>query len=56
MTENPKTRIGGVILSDARRFDARKEVLLAASTLRTPHILRLSGIGPRNYLSMLFLQ
>lgn len=56
MADNLKPRVGGVILSDARRFDARKEVTLAAGTLRIPHILRLTGIGPRNYLTMLSLQ
>lgn len=56
MADSLKPRVGGVILSDARRFDARKEVTLAVGTHRIPHILRLSGIGSRNYLTMLSLQ
>lgn len=44
-------RVLAVILSDGRRFDARKEVILAAGTLRTPQVLMLSGVGPGKTLS-----
>ncbi|PLB52592.1 putative glucose dehydrogenase [Aspergillus steynii IBT 23096] len=40
-----------VLLADGRRFTARKEVILATGTLRTPQILMLSGVGPAETLS-----
>ncbi|KAL2844806.1 putative glucose dehydrogenase [Aspergillus pseudoustus] len=40
----------GVVLADGRRFTARKEIILAAGTLRTPQVLLLSGIGPAETL------
>lgn len=40
-----------VVLADGRRFTARKEVILATGTLRTPQILMLSGVGATETLS-----
>ena len=40
----------GVELADGRRLMARREVVLAASSINTPKLLMLSGIGPADEL------
>jgi choline dehydrogenase-like flavoprotein len=44
-------RAVGVETIDGQRFTARKEVILSAGALNTPHILKLSGVGPAAELS-----
>ncbi|PQE23315.1 glucose dehydrogenase protein [Rutstroemia sp. NJR-2017a WRK4] len=46
--ENP--RAVGVELADGRHVEARKEIILAAGAIRSPHILQLSGVGPASML------
>jgi len=41
----------GVELLDGSKITANKEVILAAGTYRTPHLLMLSGVGPSATLS-----
>lgn len=41
----------GVLLADGRQVKARKEILLATGTLRSPQLLQLSGIGPASLLA-----
>lgn len=41
----------GVELVDGKIFSAAKEVILSAGAMRTPQILFLSGIGPKDVLS-----
>lgn len=44
-------RAAGVELTDDRVILARREVILAASSLNTPQLLMLSGIGPAAHLT-----
>lgn len=44
-------RAEGVELADGRRIMARREVVLAASSINTPKLLMLSGIGPAAHLA-----
>lgn len=44
-------RATGVVLTDGRILSARAEVVLAASSINTPKLLMLSGIGPAAHLA-----
>jgi len=44
-------RAEGVELADGRQLMARREVVLAASSINTPKLLMLSGIGPAAHLA-----
>ncbi|MFN3954981.1 MAG: choline dehydrogenase [Pararhodobacter sp.] len=44
-------RAEGVQLADGRQVLARREVVLAASSINTPKLLMLSGIGPAEHLA-----
>ncbi|MBN2760766.1 MAG: choline dehydrogenase [Rhodobacteraceae bacterium] len=44
-------RATGVVLQDGQTISARAEVVLAASSINTPKLLMLSGIGPAGHLA-----
>ncbi|PZX47345.1 choline dehydrogenase [Roseinatronobacter thiooxidans] len=46
-----QNRAIGVALQDGRELRARAEVVLAASSINTPKLLMLSGIGPATHLA-----
>ncbi|CAC5363150.1 unnamed protein product [Mytilus coruscus] len=54
MIEN-KTAIGIEMIKNGRKmiFSANKEVILSAGAVNSPHILMLSGIGPKEHLEKL---
>lgn len=49
--DGPTTTATGVELADGTKKYARKEVLLAGGAYRTPQLLMLSGIGPKDVLA-----
>lgn len=51
VTFDAENRATGVRLTDGRTLTARAEVVLAASSINTPKLLMLSGIGPAAHLS-----
>ena len=48
-----KPRAVGVQTSEGQKITARKEVIISAGTWRSPQVLMLSGIGPKQQLSEL---
>lgn len=40
----------GVELTDGRKFEAKQEIILSCGTWRTPQLLKLSGVGPKDEL------
>ncbi|MCC5957374.1 MAG: choline dehydrogenase [Natronohydrobacter sp.] len=51
VTFDAANRATGVRLTDGRTLTARAEVVLAASSINTPKLLMLSGIGPAAHLA-----
>ena len=53
MSSSNETVAKGVELRNdgrSRRVCTRKEIILSAGAIETPHLLMLSGIGPRKHL------
>lgn len=51
--EVEKGRARGVVLGDGRKMEAKREVVVCCGALRTPQVLMLSGIGPKEEVERL---
>jgi choline dehydrogenase len=49
-SQNGTPRTTGVELIDGTKIGARREVILCAGAVQSPHLLLLSGIGPKQHL------
>lgn len=47
---SPEKIATGVELADGRKFAAKREVVISTGSIRTPQLLKLSGIGPAEEL------